>query len=42
MKSEQIVSIYEKSIDLHSISEIINQEGTFLINSKTTICHFPC
>ena len=34
MKSEQIVSIYEKSIDLQFISEIINQEGTFLINSK--------
>ena len=34
MKSEQIVSIYQKSIDLKSISEILNQEGTFLINSK--------
>ena len=34
MKSEQIVSIYQKSIDLQFTSEIINQEGTFLINSK--------
>ena len=34
MKSEQIVSIYQKSIDLKFTSEIINQEGTFLINSK--------
>ena len=34
MKSEQIVSIYEKSIDFQRLQEIINQEGTFLINSK--------
>ena len=34
MKSEQIVSIYEKSIDFQQLQEIINQEGTFLINSK--------
>ena len=40
MKSERIVSIYEKSIDLQSISEIINQDGTFLIISKDQYMSF--
>ena len=40
MKSEQIMSIYEKSIDLNKLNEIINQEGTFLIDSKDNYMSF--
>ena len=40
MKSEQILSIYEKSIDPNRLSEIIKKEGTFLIDSKDNYMSF--